>query len=116
MHLQHELNLSDIDLKKTILLVANKSDALNVNFDVHSYDKCGNVILISAKNKLNLNILKEILIERSGIDGVALNESVVTNARHAASLSQAKAALDLFLHGMEEGISNVSSWNGRRNQ
>lgn len=106
LHLQHELNLSDIDLKKTILLVANKSDALNVNFDVHSYDKCGNVILISAKNKLNLNILKEILIERSGIDGVALNESVVTNARHAASLSQAKAALDLFLHGMEEGISN----------
>ena len=36
LHLQHELNLSDIDLKKTILLVANKSDALNVNFDVQS--------------------------------------------------------------------------------
>ena len=106
LQLQNELGISDNELQKKVLFVANKSDALSTNFDMHSYDKCGVVILISAKNKSNLNLLKETLIERSGIDGVALNESVVTNARHAISLSQAKSALDLFLQGMEDGISN----------
>ena len=50
--------------------------------------------------------MKETLIALSGIDGVALNESVVTNARHAVSLTQAGYALDLFLKGVEDGISN----------
>lgn len=104
--LQFELELSGKDMKKIFLLIANKSDTLNSNFDLHSYDKCGEVILISAKHKSNLNLLKETLIALSGIDGVALNESVVTNARHAVSLTQAGYALDLFLKGVEDGISN----------
>ena len=101
-----------IDFKQQILLIlANKSDKTGVNkivttlnFFVSStkieLDKTS-VIEISAKTGKGLENLRSALVSRANV--AAASGTLVTNARHAASLREAAASLSAVSDGLDTG-------------
>ncbi len=63
------------------------------------------VIPISAKNEQNIGFLKEKLFELAIGEGINLEGTIVTNARHFAALKNADAALADVLAGLDSGIT-----------
>jgi len=63
------------------------------------------LIPVSAKNQMNIEYLKEKLLETVVGEGVNLESTVVTNARHYAALRHADEALSDVLTGLESGIT-----------
>jgi len=91
------------------IFVANKMD-LNPYTRPEDYYKEGlisydNLITISAKNKMNIEYLKERLY-KAVIDTPDLsNQTIVTNNRHYDALYQSQESLDRVLHGLKSGIT-----------
>lgn len=63
------------------------------------------VIPISAKNEQNIGFLKEKLFELAIGEGINLEGTIVTNARHFAALKSADEALADVLTGLDSGIT-----------
>ena len=99
-----DLMLISEDFKKQsikYLLVGNKLDRM-LAADQAPLNGIPNLILISAKSKINLDNLKEKLIELS-VDGDIHSEStIVTNIRHYEALKN----LSVSLIDVENGIKN----------
>ena len=99
-----DLMLISEDFKKQsikYLLVGNKLDRM-LAADQTCLNEIPNLILISAKSKINLDNLKEKLIEVS-VDGDIHSEStIVTNIRHYEALKN----LSVSLKDVENGIKN----------
>ncbi|MBK9336503.1 MAG: tRNA uridine-5-carboxymethylaminomethyl(34) synthesis GTPase MnmE [Lewinellaceae bacterium] len=60
---------------------------------------------VSAKNQMNIEFLKEKLFEVVVGEGVNLESTVVTNARHYDALQRADTALADVLTGLETGVT-----------
>jgi len=62
-------------------------------------------IPVSAKNQMNIEYLKEKLFEVAAGEGVSLESTVVTNARHHDALRRADVALADVLVGLEANVT-----------
>jgi tRNA modification GTPase len=63
------------------------------------------IITLSAKNGQNIEYLKTKLFECAVGEGVSLDHTVVTNARHYEALRQADTALADVLYGLDTGVT-----------
>lgn len=64
------------------------------------------IIPLSAKNQMNIEYLKETLLEVAIGKGVNLENAIAVNARHYEALRRADDALGDVLLGLEKGLSN----------
>ncbi|MDO9376171.1 MAG: tRNA uridine-5-carboxymethylaminomethyl(34) synthesis GTPase MnmE [Ferruginibacter sp.] len=84
------------------LLIANKVDrAANVEEMMNS---ANGSILISAKNKLGIEEIKQALFKKTVNEDAATEGMVVTNARHAAALEQVQLSLNDIEAGLQSSI------------
>ena len=92
---------------QSIILLVNKMD-LYYTFDVNTLDSKltpkENIIPCSAKNKMNIDYLKEHLFQIAVQNQSLQNTHIVVNARHRNHLLKAEAELQLVLHGLETGL------------
>jgi tRNA modification GTPase len=86
-----------------ILTIVNKTDQYPAQ--VAAYSKLPNAILISAKEKINIELLKERLLKIVKEQEIAIEGQIVTNARHASSLKNAAEALQKVIAGIENNLS-----------
>ena len=88
-----------------LVLVFNKSDAVDADLLKEYSSRFREAAVISAKNGLGLDSLVAEMVARVGNKPVK-GSTVVTNARHYESLYKADQALEEVLQGIEGGISN----------
>jgi tRNA modification GTPase len=87
-----------------LVLVANKCDLENLT-ELHAeFTDNPDVIFISAKTHFNIDTLKRKLLALFDMRTVHAGETVVTNARHAASLRNAQTALQKVGEGLDQNI------------
>lgn len=91
------------------LFIANKMD-LNPYTKPEDYYKDGlignhNLITASAKNKMNIEAIKESLHLLVTNDTSLEDQSIVTNVRHFEALNQSQESLTQVLEGLRSGIT-----------
>lgn len=86
------------------ILVANKADVAPPTV-LEQIEQFADVIPISAKNNYGLEVLKERIVQLSGIAQNTGSELVVTNLRHYEALKNASAALDKVTTGLANRTS-----------
>lgn len=84
-----------------VLFVINKID--KINREMKAYGE--NSIQISAKNKINIEELKEKIYEASGVHQINENQTIVSNIRHIEALKNAFESLNRVTQGLQAGIS-----------
>lgn len=93
--------------EKMVITLANKTDL--PDFDETRFRKLfasvTNLILISAKNKLHIEELKQSLMQSVNMGRINSGETIVTNARHHEALSKASSSLKEILRGIDHGIT-----------
>ena len=102
----HELTTGDLvlELKKIeehlvstqVILVANKIDIETLNDLKNEFIDFPEMIFISAKKQLNINELKNKLLSLFDARTVSATDTIVTNARHASTLTNANLALKKY--------------------
>ena len=106
---------------KHLIMVLNKADLTGASVDNTSETTCeksaviakkfeglpdnAKLIHISAKQKLGVQVLENLLIEAASLPEVSQNELVVTNARHYEALSRALEAIHRVQDGMVMNLS-----------
>jgi tRNA modification GTPase len=77
------------------LLIGNKTDVINGSLANESLNN-SNILLISAKNNLHIDQLKETLVKKIVQGDVNVENTIVTNTRHYAALNEvAKSLLEI---------------------
>ena len=103
--------LSEIEIFKTrfpnkrLLVIANKVDTLSVEQTTTLQLEIENLILLSAKNKIGIDALKEELTSLVNIGALSNNETIVTNSRHFEALNNALIAITSVQQGIDLEIS-----------
>ena len=110
----HELTAGDLvlELQKIeehlvstqVIVVANKIDIETLNDLKNEFIDFPEMIFISAKKQLNINELKNKLLSLFDARTVSATDTIVTNARHASSLTNANLALKKVLEGLHNNI------------
>ena len=110
----HELTTGDLvlELKKIeehlistqVILVANKIDIETLNDLKNEFIDFPEMIFISAKKQLNIHELKNKLLSLFDARTVSATDTIVTNARHASTLTNANLALKKVLEGLHNNI------------
>lgn len=110
----HELTAGDLvlELQKIkehlvstqVILVANKIDIETLNDLKNEFIDFPEMIFISAKKQLNIHELKNKLLSLFDARTVSATDTIVTNARHASSLTNANLALKKVLDGLNNNI------------
>ena len=110
----HELTTGDLvlELQKIeehlvstqVILVANKIDIETLNDLKNEFIDFPEMIFISAKKQLNIHELKNKLLSLFDARTVSATDTIVTNARHASSLTNANLALKKVLEGLHNNI------------
>lgn len=101
---EQEIKSLDLPAKGKLVLVANKADSVDQN-ELKKEFGSGQVIIISAKNQNNISELRSRLLELSGSGEIQRSDTVVTNARHAAALSNALEALQKVGKGLDTNLA-----------
>lgn len=104
--LKNNLHLKDATADSHIILIANKADLFDEESIRKEYASFTNLVILSAKHKTHLDLLRQKLLDVSGVEKINLQESLVTNARHAQSLRLAEESLHKVLVGLDMQISN----------
>jgi tRNA modification GTPase len=86
------------------LLAGNKIDRNNEVELRNKFSSIEGIILISAKNNMHLEVLKERMMDLVLKDTISNENVIVTNARHYHSLVQVNEALRDVMHGLENRI------------
>ncbi len=89
---------SEVDTDK-LVLVGNKKDLLK-DASILENQQFNEVVFISAKEKDNIKALENILYQKVAGEGLHKEGTIVTNARHVASLKK----LSLALNDVETGL------------
>ena len=85
---------------KKLIQVANKLDLLS-SPDSQRKD----IIHISAKQAINIDLLEQALVEAADIPEITENDVIVTSARHYEALLRANASISRVLESMDMGLS-----------
>ncbi|MCK4664549.1 MAG: tRNA uridine-5-carboxymethylaminomethyl(34) synthesis GTPase MnmE [Bacteroidales bacterium] len=98
---------------KTIIVIVNKTDLIkdkeiNKFSKEHfpSLDKNDALIYISAKNKTNIKLLTDKLIDLLNLPSLNEEHVVVTNLRHYEALLKVAQGIERILNGLKNQISN----------
>lgn len=83
-----------------LVLVGNKIDKEDIEYTRKEFTAFPDIIFISAKENLFIDILKERLLLLFDSKAVNVTETVVTNARHAEALRNANISLLKVLDGI----------------
>jgi tRNA modification GTPase len=103
--------LSEIETIKTrfpnkrLLVIANKMDTLSNTETATLRAEIEHLILLSARNKIGLDILKSELTSLVQIGALSNNETIVTNSRHFEALNNALMAITSVQEGIDLEIS-----------
>ena len=112
----HELSLGDLqqELKvieehigtSQLVVVGNKIDFENVDALKKEFQAIENITFISAKEKNNIEELKQKLVSLFDTRTVNTTDTIVTNSRHVSSLNKAFAALSKVNEGLATNIQS----------
>ena len=91
--------------QKTLLVIMNKMDLLDEVQISNLKSQIPNLILISAKQKIGINHLKEQLLSLVNTGALRNNETIVTNTRHYDSLLKALEEIQKVQYGLDMNIS-----------
>lgn len=105
-----ELKLIVSDLQKhlnnaQLILVGNKIDKEDLAYTENEFSKFNDLLLISAKEKLNIDSLKKKLVKLFDNRSINVSETIVTNARHVEALQHTNSSLTKILNGLNSNIS-----------
>lgn len=92
--------------QKPILLVINKVDLLSDTQISAIQSTIPTCILISAKNKIGIDELKEALLSFVNTGALRNNETIVTNSRHYDSLLKALEEIQKVKWGLDSDLSS----------
>ena len=90
--------------KDKLVLVGNKKDLLK-NQDILEEKSLEEVVFISAKEKENMKALEAILYQKAVGDSIQKEGTIVTNARHVASLKKLMLALNDVETGLQHEVT-----------
>src|SRR5690606_28715229 len=76
--LKNNLQLKDAAADSHIILIANKADLYDEDSIRREYATFSNLVILSAKHKTNLDLLRQKLLDVSGVEKINLQESLVT--------------------------------------
>ncbi|MEI8054330.1 MAG: tRNA uridine-5-carboxymethylaminomethyl(34) synthesis GTPase MnmE [Bacteroidota bacterium] len=96
---QQEKIFKDAGIK--YFLIANKSDLIELRTADFSNT---NILKISAKQHLGIDLLKEKLYQNTVDNSVNTDHAIVTNARHLEALLQIKISLDSIKEGLDSKL------------
>jgi tRNA modification GTPase len=112
----HELSVGDLqqELKvieehigtSQLVVVGNKIDFENVDTLKKEFQTIENITFISAKEKNNIEELKQKLVSLFDTRTVNTTDTIVTNSRHVSSLNKAFAALSKVNEGLATNIQS----------
>lgn len=90
---------------KSLVVIMNKMDLLSEE-EISTLQKhISNVLLISAKNKMGIEDLKQTLLSLVNTGALRNNETIVTNTRHYDSLLKALEAIQKVEWGLQSDLS-----------
>lgn len=87
-----------------LILVGNKKDLLK-DKSVLNNELLKEVVFISAREKENIKSLEELLYQKVVGDGIQKEGTIVTNARHVASLKKLLMALNDIETGLQHNVT-----------
>lgn len=90
---------------KPMLIIANKIDTLDASEKKALQTQFENIHLLSAKNGIGVEELKDKLIGFVNTGALRNNETIVTNTRHYDSLLKASEEIEKVKNGLETGLS-----------
>lgn len=98
----------DIEIKRLIndknhIIVLNKTDLIKGKIDTKE-----NEILISAKNNVGIDLLKNKLYELSNTSPALHSNIIITNERHKDALTRAKLSIEQALNNMDMSLDLIS--------
>lgn len=100
-----EKDLSELPSSIERIVVANKNDKTTAEkkeaLKVSELD----ILFISAKQKESLEGLKKKLLEKTKLNNLNQDETIVTNARHYEALVKTKESLDKVLFGLSSEVT-----------
>ena len=92
--------------QKRLLVIANKIDNLPKEHISEIKTILPNALLLSAKQKIGVDTLKEELTSLVNTGALSNNETIVTNSRHFEALNNALESIQSVENGIELGISS----------
>lgn len=111
----HEITSSELKLivkdiephlhNSQLVLVANKIDKEDVDYTKKEFEEFKDMLFISAKERTNVEELKDYLVHLFDSRTVNITETIVTNARHVEALRHTNVALVKVLDGLNHNIS-----------
>ncbi len=90
---------------KRLLVVANKIDSLSNEQTSNLISDIPNALLLSAKQQIGIDTLKNKLTSLVNIGALSNNEIIVTNSRHFEALNNALIAITSVQEGIDLDIS-----------
>ncbi len=91
--------------KAKVIWIGNKIDHEDFTAVAHEFEQFRNLILISARERTNLDVLLTKIINEINIDTSNLNQTTVTNIRHYEALVGANTSLKKAKDGLQSGLS-----------
>ena len=97
--------------RKHLILVFNKADLLGTAHSDEVLSAASSIIpdaeciFISAKKRLNTNVLQKKLIAAANLPTITQNDVIVTNARHYEALTHALEAIERVQQGLANNLS-----------
>ncbi len=90
---------------KPLITIINKSDKLTLE-QLSGINHQGSTILISAKNNIGIEDLKEKLLSFVNTGLLRNNQTIITNTRHYDSLIKALGEIQKVKHGLQTNLSS----------
>lgn len=91
---------------KPLVIIGNKADKLTESQIQNLKSEIPEILLISAKENLNIEELKNQLLSFVNTGALRNNETIVTNTRHYDSLLKALEEIQKVRFGLQTGISS----------
>ncbi len=111
----HEITSSELKLiveeikthlnDSQLVLVANKIDKEDIEYTKLEFAGFPDLIYISAKEQINIDVLKKHLLTLFDNRIVNVTETIVTNARHVEALRNTNFALTKILEGLNNNVT-----------
>ena len=90
---------------KRVLVIANKTDTISSTNTINLQKEIENLILLSAKNNIGIEALKNELTSLVNTGALSNNDTIVTNSRHFEALNNALSAILSVQQGIDLEIS-----------
>lgn len=91
---------------KPLIIIANKSDKLNSTEISNLKSEIPSILLLSAKEKIGIEELKNLLLSFVNTGALRNNETIVTNTRHYDSLLKALEEIQKVKFGLQSNLSS----------